>query len=160
MARIRAVVLDIDGVFTDGRVFIGPSGEEWKSIHFGDIMGVSRARRAGLILGLISGEGGELVDRLAAKLLITDVQKSCKTKGDALRAFAERNQVDLSEICFVGDDVNDLPALSIAGRSACPCDARPEVLTVAGTVAKREGGRGAVREILEGILAEFNYPTE
>jgi 3-deoxy-D-manno-octulosonate 8-phosphate phosphatase (KDO 8-P phosphatase) len=157
LARIRAAVFDIDGVFTDGGVFIGPTGEEWKRIHFADIMGVSRARRAGLMLGLISGEGGPLVDRLAEKLLITDVQKGCKAKGDALRDYAARNALDLSEICFTGDDVNDLPALEIAGTTAAPADAQPAVLAVARMIAKRGGGQGAVREILERILAEHSY---
>lgn len=152
MVRIRAVALDIDGVFTDGGVWIGPTGEEWKRLSFADIMGVTRARRAGLILGLISGEGGELVDRLAEKLGIADVQKGCKAKGEALRLFAERNQVDLGEVCFMGDDVNDLPALEIAGLTAAPADAQPPVLAIAKLVAGRGGGNGAVREILELIL--------
>jgi 3-deoxy-D-manno-octulosonate 8-phosphate phosphatase (KDO 8-P phosphatase) len=160
LARIRAVALDIDGVFTDGGVFIGPAGEEWKRIHFADIMGVSRARRAGLTLGLISGEGGPLVDRLAEKLLITDVQKGCKAKGDALRDFAVRNRFDLSEICFMGDDVNDVPALAIAGLSAAPADAQPPVLAIASLIATRGGGQGAVREVLELILAGNGYTIE
>ncbi len=154
MPRIRAAVFDIDGVFTDGGVFIGPTGDEWKRIHFADIMGVSRARKAGLVLGLISGEGGPLVDRLASKLLITDFRKDCKTKGDALRHFAETNQLDLSEICFMGDDVNDLPALEIAGFTAAPADAQPPVLAIAQKIATRNGGQGAVREVLEWILSQ------
>ncbi len=137
-------------------MFLGPTGEEWKRIHFADIMGVSRGRRAGLLFGLISGEGGPLVDRIAEKLLITDVQKGCKAKGDALRSFATRNQVELEEICFMGDDVNDLPALEIAGLSAAPADAQPEVLAVARLIAKRQGGQGAVREILEQILSQYH----
>lgn len=151
-------MLDIDGVFTDGGVWIGPTGEEWKRLCFADIMGVSRARRAGLLLGLISGEGGDLVDRLAEKLGITDIQKGCKAKGDALRSFAERNRIDLKEICFMGDDVNDLPALQIAGLTAAPSDAQPDVLAAASLIAKRRGGNGAVREILELLLADYYKP--
>lgn len=123
-------------------------------------MGVSRARRAGILLGLISGEGGPLVDRLAEKLLIADVQKDCKRKGEALAAFASRNNLDLAEICFVGDDVNDVPALEIAGLSAAPADAQPPALAAASIVATRGGGQGAVREILERILAEHGYHIE
>lgn len=160
MQHIRAVVLDIDGVFTDGGVWIGPAGEEWKRISFKDIMGASRARRAGLMLGLISGEGGDLVDRLAEKLGITDVQKGCKSKGEALRSFAERNSLSLGEICYMGDDVNDLPALEIAGLTAAPADAQPEVLAMTTLKAECGGGHGAVREILELILSEYRYPPE
>lgn len=160
MVRIRAVVLDIDGVFTDGGVWIGPTGEEWKRLSFADIMGVSRARRAGLALGLISGEGGELVDRLAEKLGITDVQKGCKAKGEALKSFAGRNGFALEEICYVGDDVNDLPALEIAGFTAAPADAQPPVRNLAKMIAARGGGHGAVREILECILSDHDYSIE
>jgi len=152
LADIKAVVLDIDGVFTDGSVWIGPDGEEWKALHFADIMGVSRVRKTGILFGLISGEGGPLVDRLAAKLGIEDVTKNCKTKDQALREFAERHRLPLSEICFVGDDINDVPALRLAGRSAAPGDAQPCALAEAGLVARRNGGQGAVREILEVLL--------
>ena len=123
-------------------------------------MGISRARRAGLVLGLISGEGGPLVDRLAEKLLISDFQKGCKAKGDALRRFAANNGLDLSEICFMGDDVNDIPALEIAGLSAAPADAQPPVLAIAQLIATRCGGQGAVREILERIFLEHGYHCE
>ena len=153
MAEIRAIVFDIDGVFTDGGVWIGPTGEEWKRLSFADIMGVSRARRAGFLLGLISGEGGELVCRLSEKLGIKDVQSNCKAKGEALRSFSERNGVPLNEICFMGDDLNDVPALEIAGLTAAPADAQPCVLNKASLVAKRCGGNGAVREIIELLLA-------
>jgi 3-deoxy-D-manno-octulosonate 8-phosphate phosphatase (KDO 8-P phosphatase) len=153
LAEIRAIVFDVDGVFTDGGVWIGPTGEEWKRLSFADIMGISRARRAGFLLGLISGEGGELVDRLSEKLGIKDVQSNCKRKGDALRSFSERNGVPLDEICFMGDDVNDVPALEIAGMTAAPADAQPCVLERASVVTKRGGGNGAVREVVELLLA-------
>jgi hypothetical protein len=91
-------------VLTDGGVWWGPNGEEWKRFSFADIMGVSLARKAGLILALISGEDSPLVDRYAAKMDIADVEKNCKDKARALRAFAERRNLQLSEICFMGDD--------------------------------------------------------
>ncbi len=75
----------------------------------------------------MSGENSPLVDRLASKIGISDVHKGCKDKASALRTFSERHGLRLQEICFIGDDVNDLPALSIAGLSACPADARPSI---------------------------------
>ena len=112
---IKLIAMDVDGVLTDGSFWWGPNGEEWKRFHFADIMGLSRARKAGLLLALISGEDSPLIDRLAAKMQIGDVEKSCKDKAAALRRIAALHHLSLDEICFMGDDVNDLPALEIAG---------------------------------------------
>ena len=152
MARIRAIALDVDGVLTDGAFWWGPDGQEWKRFCFADVMGVSLARKAGLTVALISGEGSPLVDRFALKMGITDVHKDCKDKAEALRLFAKRNALELEEICFMGDDVNDLGALGIAGLAAAPADARPEALVKAAFVATSGGGNGAVRELIDSIL--------
>jgi 3-deoxy-D-manno-octulosonate 8-phosphate phosphatase (KDO 8-P phosphatase) len=151
--EIRAIAMDVDGVLTDGGVWWGPNGEEWKRFHFADIMGLSLAKKAGFSIALISGEDSPLVDRMAAKFSLTDVFKNCKDKPAALRAFAERNRLQLKEICFIGDDVNDIPALQIAGLSACPADARPSVRKQCQYVAKLGGGNGAVREVVDMLLA-------
>ena len=124
MKDIRAIALDVDGVLTDGGVWWGPNGEEWKRFCFADIMGVSLACKAGLIITLISGENSPLVDRFAQKFQLDDITKGCRDKGPALRRFAERQQLPLSAICFMGDDVNDMEAQQIAGLSAAPADAR------------------------------------
>ena len=152
LRSIEAIVLDVDGVLTDGAFWWGPDGQEWKRFSFADVMGGSVARKAGLIVGLISGEDSPLVDRYAAKMGITDVEKNCKQKADALRTFAERWQLDLSRICFMGDDVNDLPALRLAGLAAAPANARPAVLEQAEFVSSFRGGDGAVRELVDAIL--------
>lgn len=153
MAGIRAIALDVDGVLTDGAVWWGPGGEEWKRFSFADIMGVSLARKAGLIVTLISGEDSPLVDRFAVKLGISDVAKNCKDKAGALCAFAEHRNLPLSEICFMGDDVNDIPAMQIAGLAACPADGQRAALEQAAFVTGRPGGNGAVRELVDAILA-------
>jgi 3-deoxy-D-manno-octulosonate 8-phosphate phosphatase (KDO 8-P phosphatase) len=115
-------------------------------------MGLSLARKSGLVIALLSGENSPLVDRLAEKLGITDVHKGCKDKANALRAFSERHGLLLQEICFIGDDVNDLPALAIVGLSACPVDARPVVRENCQVVTKLSGGNGAVREVVDMLL--------
>ena len=153
LARIRAIALDVDGVLTDGAFWWGPGGEEWKRFCFADIMGVSLALRAGLELALISGEESPLVDRYAAKMNIRHVVKGCRDKEAALRGFAATSGIDLAEICFMGDDVNDLPAMQIAGLSAAPADAAADVLALADFIAKSAGGKGAVRELIEALLA-------
>jgi 3-deoxy-D-manno-octulosonate 8-phosphate phosphatase (KDO 8-P phosphatase) len=152
MKHMKAIVLDVDGVLTDGGVWWGPNGEEWKRFCFADIMGVSLAMKSGLIVALISGEDSPLVDRFALKMGITDVEKSCKDKGRALRSFADRRGLALSDITFMGDDVNDLEAMAIAGLSAAPADAAPMARERAAFVSTRHGGYGAVRELVDTIL--------
>jgi 3-deoxy-D-manno-octulosonate 8-phosphate phosphatase (KDO 8-P phosphatase) len=153
LKRVRAIALDVDGVLTDGCVYWGPGGEEWKRFCFADIMGVSLARRAGLELALISGEESPLVDRFAHKLLIRHVVKGCRDKASALREFAATSGIELTEICFMGDDINDLAAMRIAGFSAAPANASGEALAQADFIAKRPGGNGAVRELIDALLA-------
>ena len=150
---IKAIALDVDGVLTDGGFWWGPDGQEWKRFSFRDIMGLSLASKAGLRIALISGEASPLVDRLAAKLGVTDVYKGCKDKAQALRALAENHHLRLEEICFMGDDVNDLAALAIAGLAAAPVDAQPAVIEKCAFIAKAGGGNGAVREVVEYLLA-------
>lgn len=152
MKEIRAIALDVDGVLTDGGIWWGPNGEEWKRFCFADIMGVSLALKAGLKIALISGEDSPLVDRFSAKFKLADVAKGCRDKAQALRSFADRNRIPMSEICFMGDDVNDLPAMEIAGLAAAPADARSAVLRKASFVANTRGGYGAVRELVDAIL--------
>ena len=157
MAVIKAIALDVDGVLTDGGVWWGPDGAEWKRFSFADIMGVSLARKAGLIVTLISGEDSPLIDRFAQKLNITDVTKGCKDKASALRGFAERHGLALQEICFMGDDVNDLAAMELAGLSAAPANARPQVRDRAGIVMRASGGNGAVREFVDLLQPAATY---
>jgi 3-deoxy-D-manno-octulosonate 8-phosphate phosphatase (KDO 8-P phosphatase) len=152
---IKLIAMDVDGVLTDGSFWWGPNGEEWKRFHFADIMGLSRARRAGLILALISGEDSPLIDRLAAKMRITDVHKNSRDKAKALRSLAELHGLSLAEVCFMGDDVNDVPALEIAGLAAAPANAQPSVRARCRFVSTATGGNGAVRELIEMLLSEI-----
>ncbi len=152
MKQIKAIALDVDGVLTDGSFQWGPNGEEWKSFSFRDVMGISLARKAGLLIALISGEASLLVDRFAQKMGIVDVHKGCKDKASALCAFAARYGLNTHEVCFVGDDVNDLGAFAIAGWAVAPADAHPKAKAAAHYVTQARGGRGAVRELLDQLL--------
>jgi 3-deoxy-D-manno-octulosonate 8-phosphate phosphatase (KDO 8-P phosphatase) len=150
---IDALVMDVDGVLTDGTFLWSATGEESKRFSFEDVMGLSRARQAGMTLGLISGEDSVLVDRFAAKVGIVNVIKGCKEKGVALRHLSRTTGIALERMAFVGDDVNDLPALAIAGLSAAPANAQPPVRAAVMLVLDRSGGQGAVRQLVEMILA-------
>jgi len=150
---IKALALDVDGVLTDGGFWWGTDGTEWKRFCFADVMGLSLARKSGMLLAIISGEDSPLIDRFAGKLGITNIWKGCTDKARALVFFAERNNLSLDEICFMGDDVNDLPALEIAGLPAAPADARPVVLEKCGFITTAKAGNGAVRELVDYLLA-------
>lgn len=145
--------MDVDGVLTDGTVTLDEGGRESKRLAFADIMGVSLGRRAGLAFALISGESGPVLHVIAAKLGISDVFGGCTDKAGALRDFAAARGLDLSAVCFIGDDVNDVPALELCGLSAAPADAHAAAREKATLVAQRPGGAGAVREIIDGLLA-------
>jgi 3-deoxy-D-manno-octulosonate 8-phosphate phosphatase (KDO 8-P phosphatase) len=153
MKDILAIALDVDGVLTDGGVWWGPDAQEWKRFSYADIMGVSLGTKAGLVFALISGEDSPLVDRFAAKLGITRVEKDCKDKSGALQRFAGSSGIALSAIAYMGDDVNDLGAMQLAGLAAAPADGQAEVRRCAAFVAKRAGGHGAVRELIDAVLA-------
>jgi len=153
LRSIDALVMDVDGVLTDGTFLWSVSGEESKRFSFEDVMGLSLAHRAGLKLGLISGEDSPLVDRFAGKMGIPKVYKGCKDKAVALRDFSASTAIPLERISFVGDDVNDLPAILIAGIGVAPANAQAAVKMAAAVVLSRSGGQGAVREFVEMILA-------
>ena len=146
MKTIRAVALDIDGVLTDGTFVWGLNGEEYKKFSFSDVMGISLASKAGIIFALISGEDNVLIDRFAQKMKIADIYKGTKDKAAALILFAKKNKFELSQICFMGDDVNDIGALEIAGLSAAPANAHKSVKQKATLITKKEIGRASCRE--------------
>jgi 3-deoxy-D-manno-octulosonate 8-phosphate phosphatase (KDO 8-P phosphatase) len=150
--RLDAIALDVDGVLTDGGFWWGPDDAEWKRFCFADVMGISRGHRAGLVFALISGEDSPLIDRFAAKLGITAIYKGIKDKGAALREFSEISGIPLARIGFMGDDVNDLPAIRLAGLSAAPASAQPPVLEAVNLRVTQRGGDGAVRAFVEYVL--------
>lgn len=152
MSQIKAIALDVDGVLTDGTFWWGPDGSEWKRFSFRDVMGISRASKQGMVFALISGEENAMVMRYARKMNITSVFQGCKDKAAALRSFAESQGLDLAQICFMGDDINDMAALQLAGLAAAPADAHEAVLAVAKYITKRPGGNGAVRELLDFVI--------
>lgn len=161
LASIAALAMDVDGVLTDGGLWWSAEGIESKRFDYADIMGLSLARRAGLPLALLSGEDSPLVARLADKLRIGFVAAGCRDKAAALTAFAQECGVALEQVCMVGDDLNDLPAMALAGFSAAPATANSAVCARVDCVLPAAGGHGAVRLLVDAILAqkEFDLPA-
>lgn len=158
MKNIKAVVLDIDGVLTDGTFVWGTNGDEYKKFSFTDVMGISLATKAGIKFALISGEDNVLVDLFAKKMKIADVYKGIKDKASALTSFAENNKLNLHQICFMGDDVNDIGALQLAGFPVAPANAHESVKRIVKVVTMTSGGNGAVRELIDLILEKKASP--
>lgn len=151
---IDAIVMDVDGVLTDGSFWWNSQGDELKRFHFLDVMGISIGRKAGLVFGLITGESTPFAELFARKMSIDELHVGCKDKAGALRLIADRQSIPLSRICYVGDDINDLPAMEIAGLSAAPANAHPSVRNAAALKLNATGGNGAVRELIDYVLAQ------
>jgi YrbI family 3-deoxy-D-manno-octulosonate 8-phosphate phosphatase len=152
LKKVRAVVLDVDGVLTDAGMYYGPQGEALKKFNTRDGMGIRLLRDAGIGIALITGENSEAVLRRAEKLQITDVFIGVDDKLPVLEAYLEREGLSFGDIAYMGDDVNDLPCLEKAGLPCAPADAMPPILAVAALVTRRKGGEGAVRELADRIL--------
>jgi 3-deoxy-D-manno-octulosonate 8-phosphate phosphatase (KDO 8-P phosphatase) len=153
LARIKLFLCDVDGVLTDGSIFIG--GErEFKRFNIRDGLGLVLARRAGLKVGWVSARPSAATKMRAQELKIDFlVQQGDKlSKTGAVEKLLSREKLDWSKVCFVGDDVVDLGPLAKAGFGVAVADARPEAKAAADFVTRAAGGRGAVREAVEMIL--------
>jgi len=150
--RIRLVLLDVDGVMTDGSILFLGDGTEVKAFHARDGVGIKVAQRCGIEVGVITGRRSEAVGRRCAELGIQELHQGDWRKLPAFEGILERRGFAPEEICFVGDDLVDLPVLRRVGLAATVPEAHPEVLAVAHAVTSSPGGRGAVREILDAIL--------
>jgi 3-deoxy-D-manno-octulosonate 8-phosphate phosphatase (KDO 8-P phosphatase) len=153
LRQIRLFLCDVDGVLTDGSIFIG--GErEFKRFNIRDGLGLVLARRAGLKVGWVSARPSAATQMRAKELKIDFlVQQGDKlSKTGAVEKLLAREKLNWSEVCFVGDDVVDLGPLARAGFGVAVADARPEAKAAADFVTRAAGGRGAVREAVEMIL--------
>ena len=151
---IRLLVLDVDGVLTDGTFLLPPSGDEWKAFHARDGLGLRMLIEAGVAVALLSGRRSETVERRARELGLSAVVQGKREKREGLYELATRFGAPLPETAYMGDDLVDLPAMRAVGWPAAPADAHPDVRAAARFVSEAPGGRGAVREFCEHLLKE------
>ena len=151
-ARIELLIVDVDGVLTDGRIVVDDRGVETKNFHVRDGLGLAVWRRAGKRSAILSGRSAQVVDRRAEELKIDRVYQGVEDKGGALRSLLEELALEPERACYVGDDLNDLPALLAVGLAACPADAVAEVRRAAQLTTRAAGGKGVVREVVETIM--------
>lgn len=149
---IRLLVLDVDGVLTDGRLHYGPSGEEWKVFHVQDGLALVGAQRTGLQVAVLSQRASAAVSRRMADLGVREVHQGVANKGEFLAELIRRFGLTPAQVAYMGDDLSDLPLLTTVGLALAPADAVPEVRSAAHWVTPRSGGAGAVREAVEAIL--------
>lgn len=151
-SQVRLVVLDVDGVLTDGKISYTSAGDEIKSFNVKDGLGISLGIKKGLQFGIITARESVMVARRAEELGIQHFIQKMKTKLPALEKLVAELSLTLEQVAYVGDDLPDIPCMEKVGFSACPSDAAREVLGLSHFVSRFSGGNGAVREILELIL--------
>jgi 3-deoxy-D-manno-octulosonate 8-phosphate phosphatase (KDO 8-P phosphatase) len=152
-ARIRALFLDVDGVLTDGRVYLDGRGNELKVFDTKDGHGMRKAANAGITLCWISGRTSPATLRRARELGVPHCYQGVRDKGRRIEALRRRLGLTREEMAAIGDDEPDIPMFQAAALSACPSDATPGAKRFASVVLKSPGGRGAAREFIEMILA-------
>jgi YrbI family 3-deoxy-D-manno-octulosonate 8-phosphate phosphatase len=150
---VRLLCVDVDGVLTDAGMNYGSDGEVLKKFNTRDGMGLARVREIGIAVALVSGEDSAIVHARAAKLKIDDVFTGVTNKRTVIDELTARKDVKLEEVAFIGDDLNDLPALECVGLACAVADAAEPVKAIAHYVTQRRGGDGAVREVCEFLIA-------
>ena len=151
-ARVKLLLMDCDGVLTDGRLYFGPTGEELKVFHAHDGQGIVNWHKAGFRSCIISGRNSPIVAMRAEQLGIEFIRQGHKEKIPALHEIIEVTGVDADEIAFIGDDLPDVEVMRLVGLAVAVGDALIEVKAAAHYVTTQRGGRGAVRELIDLIL--------
>jgi len=150
--KIRLLVMDVDGVLTDGRMVLSDRGDELKMFHTHDGIGLALAHRAGLKTALVTGETSPIAKARGEKLGVGTVVLGARRKGDVVDALLAEHGLSPDALAYIGDDLLDLPALQRAGLAVTVADAVADVKRIAHVVTKAPGGHGAVRECVELLL--------
>ena len=164
MKKIELFLTDVDGCLTDGGMYYSAEGEVMKRFCVYDGMGMVCLQHAGIPCGILTSENSPIVKARAEKLKLqylylgvgSKVNPNCLTKLQAAQQICDELGITLAEVCFVGDDINDVELLGAVGFPCCPLNARPEVLAVPNVhVLNTRGGEGAIREICDEILRDL-----
>jgi len=158
LAAVRAVILDIDGVLTDGRMWLSESGEEFLAFHVRDGYGLKQLLAAGIAVGVISGRNSKAARTRLEALGVRYVYQGRDDKIPAFETFLDAAGVKADETLYVGDDTLDLPVMRRVGVAVTVADAHPKVQAFCAWVTSLPGGRGAVREVADGLVAARSGP--
>ncbi len=149
---VRLLVLDVDGVLTDGRLYFTARGEEMKCFHVRDGAGIVRLLRAGVQVAVISGRSSRAVERRMSELGVTWVRQGIEDKQAALRELLDILGLTVQSVACMGDDLADLPLFEVARLAVTVADAHPSVKSRAHFITQANGGQGAVREVCDLIM--------
>jgi 3-deoxy-D-manno-octulosonate 8-phosphate phosphatase (KDO 8-P phosphatase) len=152
LRNIKLLLLDVDGVMTDGGIYFSNSGDEFKKFNILDGYGITKLHRAGIKIGIITGRVSNIVTKRAKELGITEVYQNLENKLEVYELLKTKWNLSDAEIAYIGDDEFDLPVLERVGFSAAPSNAVPTVKKQVHFVCTRGGGNGAVREVIDLIL--------
>jgi len=152
LKKIKLLLLDVDGVLTDGRIIYDSQGNELKAFDVKDGHGLKLLQRAGIEVGIITGRSSQVVVKRAAELGIDILYQGALSKLEPYQEILSQHGLTDEQVAYVGDDVVDLPILRRVGFSATVADAVPDVLQLVDYVASKPGGRGAVREICDLLI--------
>jgi len=153
------ILMDVDGTLTDGTILVFPDGEELKSYHVRDGMGILMAHLVGLKTGIITGKSSRALEKRAAKLKIDEVHQGILDKKRILEDICRRQQLTFEEIAYIGDDLGDLEVIKVVGLAGAVADAHPLIKQASHFISSFPGGQGAVREFIEFILtAQERWP--
>ena len=152
-ADIRLLVMDVDGVMTDGKVTYASDGQELKSFNIKDGLGIKRANASGIETAIISARTSPMVERRVLELSITYLIQGREDKLTALADLVRQMNLSLDQVAYIGDDLTDLTAIESVKLGACPADAAIEVRSKADWVSSRAGGDGCVRELCDLLVS-------
>ena len=150
--NIRLLILDVDGVLTDGHLYFGPKGEALKVFYVRDGHGIKMVQRAGLEVAFVSGRRSDAAYHRAKELGISRFHEGVRDKVAVMEELMAAMNIEASQVAAVGDDLVDLPIMARAGLAVAVADAVPEVLAAAHWVTANPGGRGAVREVCDLLI--------
>ncbi|MEM8892997.1 MAG: HAD-IIIA family hydrolase [Bacteroidota bacterium] len=152
-SKIKLVLLDVDGTMTDGGVYVTEEGKQFKKFHARDGMGIKLLQKVGIATGIIShSKSTGMVTTRAEMLSMEHVYVGSRPKLEVLQEWQDKLGLDLSEVAYVGDDVNDLEIMQAVGLSACPADAVQAIKDISGIILTKKGGDGCVRELVDEYL--------
>lgn len=154
--KIKLIVLDVDGTLTDGGIYYDSQGNEMKRFDVKDGLGIKVGIAAGLEFAVITGRESPMVERRVKELGIQHLLSGVQIKLPALKQLLAELQLFQDEVCYIGDDLNDLECMEYVGVAGCPADAAEEIKSASHFVADRNGGCGAVRACVENILRHNN----
>ncbi|MDR7079131.1 3-deoxy-D-manno-octulosonate 8-phosphate phosphatase (KDO 8-P phosphatase) [Neobacillus niacini] len=152
LSKIKMLVMDVDGTLTDGKIYVGDSGEVFKAFNVKDGYRLINIKKYNLIPVIITGKKSEILAKRAAELKIEEVYQGIDDKLKVLDEIIKRYQLTYENVAYIGDDVNDIDCMKVCYLKACPADAMNEVIDVVDYVCKSNGGNGAVRELIDLIL--------